>query len=87
MSETAHGLVVHPGDTLIVCVGERCTIEKAIDVKSALEVALPWLADIIVIAATQIAVYQPDVADDWVNPKTGHGADCGCISCHLATGS
>lgn len=63
MSETIHGLVVHPGDTLIVCVGERCTLEMAVDVKAALEVALPWLADIIVIAATQIAVYQPDCGE------------------------
>jgi len=23
-------------------------------------------------------------ADDWVNPVTGHGADCGCISCHMS---
>ena len=22
--------------------------------------------------------------DDWVNPVTGHGGDCGCISCHLS---
>ena len=22
--------------------------------------------------------------DDWTNPVTGHGADCGCISCHMS---
>lgn len=22
--------------------------------------------------------------DDWVNPVTGHGGDCGCISCHMS---
>ena len=21
---------------------------------------------------------------DWVNPVTGHGEDCGCISCHMS---
>lgn len=21
---------------------------------------------------------------EWVNPKTGHGEDCGCISCHMS---
>lgn len=25
-----------------------------------------------------------DITDDWVNPATGHGADCGCISCHMS---
>ena len=22
--------------------------------------------------------------DEWVNPATGHGPDCGCLSCHLS---
>lgn len=25
--------------------------------------------------------------DDWVNPATGHGGDCGCIACHMSQGN
>ena len=26
----------------------------------------------------------PCADDDWTNSVTGHGGDCGCISCHMS---
>lgn len=57
-------LVVRPGDTLLVCIGERCTLEQASQIKAALHARLPSIADVVVLSATQIAIYRPDAEAD-----------------------
>ena len=40
----------------------------------------PAVAAIAALAARLRARREPD----WVNPVTGHGADCGCLPCYLS---
>ncbi len=55
------GLVIHPGDTLIVRVGTSVSPDAAARMHDALMERLPALADIVVCGADGLAVFRPEV--------------------------
>jgi hypothetical protein len=90
MSDAAmirHGLIIRPGDTLVVCVSPDTPIDHVVSLKHQVKEALPMLAGVVVIQATQIAAVQsPVVVDEPVidpdcrDEKHGScmGGPCGC---------
>lgn len=61
LPEIAHGVVVRPGDTLLVAVPGTVRPEQMGDLKEGLGNRLPGVADVVVVAGVdQLAVYRPD---------------------------
>lgn len=56
------GLVVRPGDTLLVRVDGPMDIETADEMKAELKARLPGVGVVLVVAG-QLAVYRPDGGD------------------------
>lgn len=55
-----HGLVIRPGDTLIVSVQQRLTPEHADELKRKLAKRLPGVESVVMDSGTQVAVYRPE---------------------------
>lgn len=60
LKEYNDGLVVRPGDTLIVRIGTNVTRDTAEQLRAAVLQRLPGLADVVLIGADGLAVYRPD---------------------------
>jgi hypothetical protein len=54
------GLIIRPGDTLLVRMSGPLSMETAARVKSGLQELLPDLEDVVLIQAEELAVYRPE---------------------------
>lgn len=60
LSKVTAALVVRPGDVLLVALpNEAVNLAQVEEFATLLRTRLPELADVIVVAATQLAVYRP----------------------------
>lgn len=55
-----HGLVVRPGDTLIVASSQRITRQAADHIKTELTERLPGIKAVVMDNVGQLAVYRPE---------------------------
>lgn len=53
-------VTVRPGDVLIVCVDRQINVAQIEHIRDALLARLPDLVDVVVVNATQVAVYRPE---------------------------
>lgn len=58
----ADGLIVHPGDTLLLEVPGDITMAAAEQLKEQVLSVLPDLADVIVVSGVHVVIYRPDEA-------------------------
>lgn len=56
------GVIVRPGDTLLLEVPDEITVEGAETLKAHVLALLPDLADVLVVSGVRVAVYRPDDA-------------------------
>ncbi len=56
------GVIVRPGDTLLLEVPDNITMAAAEQLKDQVLSVLPDLADVIVVSGVHVAVYRPDEA-------------------------